>query len=268
MIYFKIFGLIVCTLAIANNIYAKECFIASENSKLIHIEGDCDKRYPPCSTFKIAISLMGFDADILMDETHPNWDFKPGYVDWLERWKQPHNPKLWLTNSCVWYSQIITKKLGENKFSEYISSFEYGNQDISGDKGMNNGLTNCWLSSSLTISPKEQIHFLNKLVANSLPVSVNAQEKTKNIMFQEFLSNGWELYGKTGNGPQLDDNGNKIEDRQVGWFVGFLRKGEKIFTFVQLIADDTKQETYASLRAKAVLKDRIKRILTDIENKS
>ena len=31
---------------------------------------------------------------------------------------------------------------------------------------------------SLAISPKEQIHFLNKLVANTLPVRLDAQKKT------------------------------------------------------------------------------------------
>lgn len=264
MKYFKILGLILCTIAIASNTYAKECFLLSKNNKIIHIEGDCDKRYPPCSTFKIAISLMGFDAGILIDETHPTWDFKPGYVDWLERWKQPHNPKLWLSNSCVWYSQIITKKLGEKQFSEYTKRFNYGNQDVSGDKAMNNGLTKSWLSSSLTISPQEQIRFLNKLVTNTLPVNIDAQEKNKNIMYQETLSNGWELYGKTGNGSQLDADGSKVKDRQVGWFVGFVRKGEEVITFAQLIADDSKQETYASLRAKASLKKNIEKIIAVI----
>ena len=130
---------------------------------------------------------------------------------------------------------------------------------------MHNGLTDSWLSSSLTISPKEQMYFLNKLVSNTLPVSRHAQEKTKNIMYQEVLTNGWELYGKTGNGSQLADDGTKMEDRQVGWFVGFLRKDENVITFVQLIADDEKQETYASLRAKTLFKDRIHNILAGVD---
>ena len=261
MTYFKIFGLILCTLAIARNADAKEYFIASENNKIIHVEGNCDKRYSPCSTFKIAISLMGFDSGILIDETRPNWDFKSGYADWLEQWKQPHNPKMWLANSCVWYSQVITKKLGAQRFCDYVRRFAYGNQDTSGDKGMNNGLTHCWLSSSLALSPKEHIHFLNKLVTNTLPVSLDAQEKTKNIMYQETLPSGWALYGKTGTGCQRDADGTKAKDRQIGWFVGFVRKGEKVITFVQLIADEDKQDTYASLRAKATLKKNIKHIL-------
>lgn len=37
MKYSKILGLILCTLAIASNAYAKECFIISENTKVIHV---------------------------------------------------------------------------------------------------------------------------------------------------------------------------------------------------------------------------------------
>lgn len=98
----KILYFMFCTLIFASNVNAKDCFIASKNNQVIHSQGECDKRYSPCSTFKIAISLMGFDSGILVDETHPTWDFKPVYVNWLDRWKQPHNPKLWLANSCVW----------------------------------------------------------------------------------------------------------------------------------------------------------------------
>ena len=261
MNYFKILYLMFCVLTFISNANAKDCFIASKNDRIIYNEGECDKRYTPASTFKIAISLMGFDSGILIDETHPTWNFKPVYVDWLDRWKQPHNPKLWLANSCVWYSQIITKKLGMERLIEYTERLNYGNQDTSGNKGMNNGLTNCWLSSSLAISPKEQINFINKLVANKLSVSVDAQIKTKNILYLELLPNGWELYGKTGNGSQLDDDSNKIKSRQVGWFVGFIRKDKKTITFTYLIVDEDKQDTFASLRAKEALKDRISNIL-------
>jgi beta-lactamase class D len=87
-------------------------------------------------------------------------------------------------------------------------------------------------------------------------------------MYQEALANGWMLYGKTGNGSQLDADGNKIQDRQVGWFVGFVRKGDKVITFTYLIADEDKQTSYASVRAKAALKDRMGTMLIDIDDAS
>ena len=52
----------------------------------------------------------------------------------------PKHLKDWMKNSCVWYSQIITnKELGLEKFRDYVTKFDYGNRDISGDKGKNNG---------------------------------------------------------------------------------------------------------------------------------
>lgn len=262
MNYFRIIFLNLFALTFASNAKAIGCFIVAANNHIILEEGNCcDKSFTPASTFKIAISLMGFDSGILLDEERPIWDFKPGYADWLESWKQPHNPKLWFENSSVWYSQIITKKLGMERFTEYTKQLNYGNKDTSGDKGMNNGLEPAWLSSSLSISPRQQINFLELLVANKLPISYDAQLKTKNIMYIDTLPNGWKFYGKTGNGSQLDSNGNKIPDRQVGWFVGYISNDEKVITFAYLITDDDKQATYASLRAKAALKDRIKNIL-------
>lgn len=52
-----------------------------------------------------------------------------------------------------------------------------------------------------------------------------------------------------------------MQGRQVGWFVGFVRKEEKVITFAYLIVDDQKQESYASIRAKAALKESIVEII-------
>ncbi|UZW38578.1 penicillin-binding transpeptidase domain-containing protein [Rickettsia conorii] len=89
--------------------------------KIIKQAGNCKSRYAPCSTFKIAVSLMGYDDGFLIDETHPKLPFKEGYADYLEVWKQPQTPKDWMKNSCVWYSQIITKELGIEKFRDYVT---------------------------------------------------------------------------------------------------------------------------------------------------
>ena len=95
--------------------------------------------------------------------------------------------------------------------------------------------------------------FLNKLVSNSLLVIIHAQKRRKVLCTAKILKVA-SMYGKTGNGPQLDVHGNKIQDRQAGWFVGFIQKGDVVITFVQFIADDCAHDTYASLRAKSQLK--------------
>ena len=147
------------------------CFVAKEGDKVLQSEGDCKTRHAPCSTFKIPLALIGFDSGILIDETHPEWPFKEGYIDTLEVWKQPHNPTTFMKNSCIWYSRIITEKLGAKSFKDYVSKLKYGNQDISGDKGKNNSLTHSWLSSSLKISGNEQIALIEKFLTDKLPVS-------------------------------------------------------------------------------------------------
>lgn len=256
----------LCSIILSANLaFADSCFIAKENSKVLKTEGDCDKRYAPMSTFKIPLSLMGFDSGILVDEMHPVWPFKEGYVDWREVWKQDQTPKSWMKESCVWYSQVLTKQLGMKKFQEYVTKFDYGNKDLSGDKGQNNGLTNSWLSSSLQISSAEQVVFLQKMLAGKLPVKPHATTMTKNILFVEELKNGWKFYGKTGMGSLINADGTQNPDLYHGWFIGFIEKGDRRIIFSNHIEDDKKEEIGASQRAKADAKERLTKIIDQIE---
>ena len=55
---------------------------------------------------------------------------------------------------------------------------QFSNRDLTGDAGEDNGLTRAWLSSSLQISPGEQIQFLRMFLLRDLPFSAEAVEKT------------------------------------------------------------------------------------------
>lgn len=230
------------------------CFLASENNKILEQTGECTSRHAPCSTFKVALSAMGYNEGILSDETTPQLQFEKGYPDWLEIWKHPHTPTSWMKHSCVWYSQVITKKLGTKKFQNYLTEFNYGNQDISGDPGQNNGLTRSWLSSSLKISPEEQITFLQKLVNKTLPVSLKSHEMTKKILFLENLEEDWKLYGKTGSGHVKDPNDLLNEDTKLGWFIGWIEKGDRTIVFAHYLEG---KEELLSQRAKKEAKERL-----------
>ncbi|MDF2549341.1 MAG: Class beta-lactamase [Chlamydiales bacterium] len=237
------------------------CFFAQENQQVIISEGDCSLRHAPCSTFKVPLSLMGYNEGLLIDETHPEWPFRPGYPDYLDSWRQPHTPHLWMKNSCVWYSQVLTEKLGIDKFADYVKKFDYGNQDVSGDKGKMNGLTRSWLSSSLEISPKEQVAFLQKLLADELPVSLKSHQMTKKILFVEDLPGGWKLYGKSGSGSLLSPDRTEKLDRQIGWFIGWVQKEQRTIIFAHFIEDDERQDTYAGLRAKVTAKEKLRPLI-------
>lgn len=240
----KIILFLYFTILYVTNIFAGEsCFLVKENGKVLKSEGDCSTAYAPQSTFKIILSLIGFDSAILKSENDPSWSLPKDTDPYINVCKGNHDPRTWMRDSCLWYSRILTTKLGMEKFQDYVTKFSYGNMDLSG------GLTNAWISSSLKISPDAQTEFLQKLVDHKLPVSKASYDKTQKIMFIQEMAGGWKLYGKTGNGSQLDQKGNKT-DLQQGWFVGYIEKGKRKIVFASHIVDNEKQNVFASLRAK------------------
>jgi beta-lactamase class D len=259
--------LLLCSMMLSVNVaFADGCFIAKENSHVLKNEGDCNERYSPCSTFKIALAIMGYDSGILKDESNPEWPFKPEYEAFLESWKDPQNPTSWMKNSCVWYSQVLTPQLGMKKFQDYVKAFNYGNQDLSGDKGQANGITNAWLSSSLEISPEEQLIFLEKLLSDTLPVSKHATKMTRNIVYVEELPHGWKLYGKTGSGYLLNQDKTQKLEIKHGWFIGWIEKGDKKIIFVNHIVDDKKEEKHAGPRAKEQARDKLFQLIEQVDH--
>lgn len=239
-------------------IHAKDCFLVQEKERVLRKEGQCQSAYAPHSTFKIALSLMGFDSGILTNETTPVFPFKAEYSHGINVCKGDHNAKAWMRDSCVWFSQVLTSKLGIGKFRKYVNGFNYGNKDVSGDPGKNNALERAWLNSSIRITPDEQIQFLQKLINNKLPVSAKAIEMTKNILFIQELPGGWKLFGKTGNGRYKGE-------LQQGWFVGWIEKNNRKIAFVHHVVDDSKQSTYASFRSKNEALTKIWYLINELE---
>lgn len=234
-----------------------DCFTSINAQHHLVEEGECTARHPPCSSFKIAISLMAFNEGLLINEFKPELPFKKGYADTLDVWRHAQTPASWIKNSCVWYSQLLTTDMGMDKFQLYVNRLHYGNQNLTGDPGKNNGLTRAWLSSSLKISPKEQLEFIEQLYQETLAVNGYAQEQTKHLLFIETLPNGWKLYGKTGSGTKVKADGSHDDARQFGWFIGWLEKDQKHISFVQYIEDTQKEKTYAGLRAKTIAKSKL-----------
>jgi len=204
---------------------AEPCFIAvDEKNTVIFLQGTGhDERVSPFSTFKIVLSLIGFDSEILLDEHRPEWSCG------LQN-QTAQTPQTWIKNSVVWYSQKLTRQLGLDRIKHYLLLFDYGNQDMCGDQAKENGLTSAWLNSSLKISPREQVDFLQKVLCGKLSISPHAVRMTKNLLYEQTLEDGWRLYGKTGSGSLRDVNG-VFSDNYSAWYVGWLEKGSQLFVF-------------------------------------
>ena len=191
-----------------------QCAVVADvaSGTVLHREGDCDTRMPPMSSFKLPLAIMGFDAGLLVDAHNPVWDLPEG--------EEPaeHAPEirkadaaLWEEKSLVWFSRVLTAKLGMDRFAAYT------------------------LMSSLAISPDEQVDFLRRFRLGQLPVSDRAVAMTETVI-PTFLAGDWTVHGKTGTGYPLVD-GKPDRAHPLGWFVGWAAKDGREVVFATMQVD-------------------------------
>jgi beta-lactamase class D/beta-lactamase regulating signal transducer with metallopeptidase domain len=207
---------------------------AASGASLVR-EGSCDERVTPASTFKIAISLMGFDSGVLHDDHTPYLPYKPSYASSNPAWRHGTDPAGWLRESVVWYSQQVTLRLGAARVRSYVQAFDYGNRDLASVAGMDDAIALSEVSPTLKISPLEETVFLRKVVNRSLPVSAHAYDMTARLLKLDAPVNGWEVYGKTGTAPAQLADGSADEAQYIGWFVGWATKGGRTLVFARLL---------------------------------
>lgn len=293
-------------------------FIAIKGNQVLIKEGNCDVRHTPQSSFKIALALIGFDSGILKDGINPELNYK---LDSKEKYCEPIdaqrlskgtlNPQTWMQQSAVWYSQCIVdgsqtaenveakmQGLGAEKFQKYLKDLGYGNNDISGilrnENGNieNKGFTWSWLSSSIKISPQEQVKFIQDFVlTHNEVVSNEAREKTKNLLlydapkicgmpemdYAKYLGEAWKnwkLYAKTGSGNLLKSDNSLDEDRKIGWFTGWIEKKFENgivhqIPFASYFEDNGPQDTGAQVRAREEMRVKLLELIniTEVSNK-
>lgn len=190
-----------------------------ENDKyIVYNELRSNQRLTPCSTFKIYNSLIGLESGVLDREdvfTLYKWD---GTNYNFPYWNHDHTLASATQESVVWYFKRLAANIGQERMQEYIDKIGYGNQDISG------GLTNFWLGSSLTISAREQVDLLNKVLAGETVFSPDVVEIVKKNITQS-ERNGVRFMGKTGSRMELDGRWT------LGWFVGAVEKDGKRYIF-------------------------------------
>lgn len=228
------------------------CAIVADSvaGKILVEQGDCRTRVTPASTFKISLAVIGFEKGYLEDEHNPALPYKEGYVAWGgDNWKQPTDPTRWMKYSVVWYSQIMTRMLGEKQLTDYALKFGFGNADFTGDPGEDNGLDRAWIGSSLKVSPFEQTVFLRRLMLRQLPASERAMIQASKIVEMIPAANGWEFHGKTGGASRGKTDGA----HGYGWYVGWAIKGGRTLVFAYLTQDQGEVATPAGIRAREAL---------------
>jgi beta-lactamase class D len=179
-----------------------------------------EQRFSPASTFKIANALIGLSLGAVrsVDALIPyTGDANPFMREWLE----PMGLRGAMKVSNVPLYQELARRIGLQRMREAIGRLGYGNQQI----GTN--VTTFWLRGPLAISAVEQTRFLSALAHRTLPFPAQAQRQVAEITRVD-SGPGWSLHAKTGwqNAPGAG----------VGWWVGWVQKGDQITPFALNIA--------------------------------
>jgi len=203
------------------------CFVLydSQDKRTIRYNPkQCAERFSPCSTFKIPHTVIALHTGVASGpEFSLRWD---GIKRGLSAWNQDQTLRSAFQGSVVWFYQELARRVGQQRESQLVRQFEYGNADTSG------GTTNFWLQSSLLISADEQVAFLRRLWEDGLPASRDAQRVTRELM-ELSRGDGRVLYGKTGTGGD-----RKADIATLGWFVGCVRRGERTVFFATRITGE------------------------------
>ncbi|MBW8309412.1 MAG: hypothetical protein K0M45_07255 [Candidatus Paracaedibacteraceae bacterium] len=253
--------------AAQNNINLNEslCFLIKEGDHFHKREGDnFDVQSPPYCSFNICFAAIAINEGKVINEAEPVLAYKDGYEATRDILKQDHNPRSWMQNSCLWYTQLLVEDMGKDRIARYLKEFNYGNQDLLHYK-IADQLPRFWLSSSLKISPLEHLNFLEDLMNSKFQfLGEEVLDLIRKIIWIEELVPGWDLYGKGGAGNKRHLDGREDENGKYGWFIGWLQErkqaGRKIF-FVRYRNEYLPGLLYPSIIAREEVKEELKRLL-------
>jgi beta-lactamase class D len=208
------------------------CFVLYDLKQDLYLKYNperCSERFIPASTFKIFNSLVGLETSAVKDEFEVfKWDSVKRFYD---SWNQDLDMVKAFKYSGVWFYQELARKIGEKKMQHYISLNEYGNEDISG------GIDRFWLDGGIRISADEQIEMLKKLYHNQLQFSKRSMDIVKRIMIYD-QTNEYTIHAKTGWAIRVED--------QIGWFVGYIEKGDDVYFFAINLESKNPEEGFVS----------------------
>ncbi|RYE08003.1 MAG: class D beta-lactamase [Hyphomicrobiales bacterium] len=254
MMMFRLLLILALAMALGTGTAAAKtrCLLVADaaSGSVVHSEGtQCEETMGPASTFKLPLALIGFEAGILADPEHPAWPYKKSYEALRAVDRETTTPRRWLTESVIWFSRQLVAELGEERFAAAVRELRYGNGDVGGDAGANNGMTHSWLNSSLQITPLEHAGFIRRMLLGELAVSREAVEHTIASLPRFEGGAGWQIIGKTGTGYVREANG-RLGKRQFGWFVGFGQREGRTLVFAYLSEDEKPGQSAAGPRTR------------------
>lgn len=173
-----------------------------------------ETRFVPASTFKIANSLIAIETGAVKDENEviPYGGQPQPFKIW-ER-DMPMREAIAVSNVPIY--QELARRIGLDRYHHWLARLGYGNRETGAQ------VDRFWLDGPLEISAVEQAKFLAALAQGKLDASARAQDFVRDIIRLE-SRDGAGLYGKTG--------WQFSRDPQLGWWVGWVERDGKVFSF-------------------------------------
>jgi beta-lactamase class D len=150
---------------------------------------------------------------------------------WVADWNQDHSLRSAFKASAAWFYVEASKRMKREKMQRFYDESSYGNRNTNGFG------TDYWVAGDLRVTPREQIDFLVRFYENRLPFSKRSMEIVKDIMMLE-KTDKYTMRAKTG--------WSDVFTPQVGWFVGYVEKGNEAYFFA--IEIDIKKNEDAAKR--------------------
>lgn len=210
--------------------------------RYLYNEARANERLSPASTFKIVNTLIALDSGVVMTRASRfTWD---GTDRGISAWNRDQTLASAFRVSCVWCYQQIAREVGRAKYASELARIGYGNGRIG------EPVDRFWLDGTLRISAIEQVRLVKAVQDYSIPYRRDHVDELKAIMLDE-ESSDYRVYAKTG------WTGGKLH---VGWYVGFVEKGDETWIFAMNMHMDKveqaplrKELTLRSLRALGIL---------------
>jgi beta-lactamase class D len=187
---------------------------------------DSKKASLPASTFKIINLLIALETGVIKDENE--------VVKWVGKTDTTaygYRPEIYkdmtvkeaFEVSAVWVFIELAKKIGNERYQNYLDHCHYGNADLS-EKGLD-----FWNFGPLSISPVNQVEFLVRLYEERLPFSKRNIGIVKKVMISE-QNEQYMIRSKTG--------WSRLDGKDTGWWVGYVERKDNLWFFATRISKE------------------------------